>query len=676
MAVVGANEPAFFELVRAIEAEQDDVGHFACFSSRGGERRVLAQSPFATTFVAHAMTRATPLLEGEARARAQRVLDRARAALSTAADEDGRVRFFGPGSAIRPDVDDTACVWLARSDEGQACPSGVLDAIAAARTAVGGYANDFDLAPPHALELASTAHAIALLERAGRVDRDAVRWVEGEAARLVSGASRGMFFPSRGFAAFVLTRAAVDLGAASLERAARTLATWVASAARPDAPLLERTWSLWVLEASGVSSERASALRTACLADLTKPDADDAWFVGDPRSFEREGLEVFGCRAVRDAVLLDAFTMAAGAPRRLAVLHSSDDVWTIDVAHRDHEVARLRVSRGSASHVVELVRDAPDVAAYRRVDGVAVRYRGSDGAAAQAADAVIARGRLAELAAWPPREAAVRREEPLTYVLRFLARGDFQSAALLDDLAALRDASDPRDLEIELSFKAREEALLEGPRFTFYQHRPDARRVLEAFATLAGTSHARTLAQRLEPVCRGLPIHLGVVHGPKGRAVKLYVRTDETRDDRHQRILSACIDGLSFTAADAAPIHGIGIATRGDSLRVRAYVTVPRDAAFTDVRADELGLEGWDLSADAPPKLESKYVHYRSAELTWPEAVALAELGPNLAKRIGAALDHAGLWQAGFFGVPSNADARSIYLTLGPRVPRSLDHGP
>ena len=235
---------------------------------------------------------------------------------------------------------------------------------------------------------------------------------------------------------------------------------------------------------------------------------------------------------------------------------------------------------------------------------------------------------------------------------------------------------DLAQVELEVSLKARGEALIEGPRLTFYQHQPETARVLEVFGSLGGEP-ARALADRLTAAVAGLPLHVGVVHGDAGRlAAKLYVRTDAADRARQEGILERCGESLRLGDLTNTWLHGVGLAVDGARVRVRAYTVVPREHVTSDPEADRLALEGWDLTADAEPSLEARYVHYRRRHLSWARASELAGLGPDLSRRVGDGLTRAGRWYARFFGVPTAGDARSIYVTLGPRVPRFDDDGP
>ncbi|NUO54599.1 MAG: hypothetical protein HOV80_37645, partial [Polyangiaceae bacterium] len=105
------------------------------------------------------------------------------------------------------------------------------------------------------------------------------------------------------------------------------------------------------------------------------------------------------------------------------------------------------------------------------------------------------------------------------------------------------------------------------------------------------------------------------------------------------------------------------------------YKIIERGAG-DDPRADSHALEGWDLSTTDVPQLESRYVHYRAAHLSWSDAVELAGFGPELSSRLGRALSDTGRWYARIIGLPVRSRARSLYLTIGPRVPRMQDDGP
>ncbi len=720
-------------LLARLEERQSPSGLFP-ITRLSGEASEIDTSPFGATFVAHVLARIAPAFEGERRTRAETLLERTRAALRRAPDADGRVRFFGPGSSIRPDVDDTACVWSALLDAGTACPEGVLDAIASAALPEGGFANDFDTRPPAAVELASSAMAMALLYRSrGDMTRNA-EYVEAKVTEIQRGVSPfGFFFPSRFYAAFVVTRAAVDHGVRSLRSAAMRLSTWIASVARAEGPLLERALALWVLEATGGAAELRAALRRSCIEDARTRRDPDPWFIGDPRSIERTGLEVFGCTAVADAILLDAFVLPLQPSRRL-LAGAYEEAKQNFVRRRlapfrrlvDRDAAaRFEVATEGATAVVEVVPDAPGVRAYCRVGKWAVRYAGADGAVgARAADLLIDAGLDLVMAQSSPNQARElpicrggrevrkhllprpapcracldaescevpaaadldayglsdlrprRSDESLADLLRLLTSASLTTPELLSDIAALRAAvDDPRQAELEVSFKAEGESLIEGPRVTFYQHRPETFRVLDTFATLAGGG-TRDLVERLAPYCRELPLHIGCVHGSSGRSYKLYVRTDASPEARLRKIVETCTPGARLDALASAPIHGVGIASSEGRIRLRLYVIKKRGAAG-DPRADSHALEGWDLTPTEAPALESNYVHYRAAHLSWADAVDLAGFGPELASRLGRALSETGRWYARFIGLPVRSRARSLYLTIGPRVPRMQDDGP
>jgi hypothetical protein len=269
-----------------------------------------------------------------------------------------------------------------------------------------------------------------------------------------------------------------------------------------------------------------------------------------------------------------------------------------------------------------------------------------------------------------------RSDEPLADLLRFLVRADMARAEILQDVASLRAAvSEPERAELELSFKADGDTLLEGPRVTMYQHAPDIRRVFRAFVQLGGPD-AEVMAGRLATLCHGLPVHIGRGYAGPRRATKLYVRTDGHPGGLYREIVAACLPGARLNGLEAAWVHGVGITTTTDKLRVRVYVVTKRDGADDDARADRHALEGWDVSRTTAPVLESRYVHYRASHLSWNDAAALAAFGPVLTERLGDALEAAGRWYARFVGLPADGSARSLYLTIGPRVPRYQDDGP
>jgi len=469
------------------------------------------------------------------------------------------------------------------------------------------------------------------------------------------------------------------------------------------------------------------------MEDASTQRDPDPWFVGDPRSIESTGLEVFGCAAVADAILLDAFVLPR-QPRRRLLAGAYEEAKRARVRRRlagfrrlpDRDgAARFEVATDGATVVVEVVPDAPGVRAYCRVGKWAVRYAGADGANGAAAadllvdaglDLVMAETRATDVPAPPicrggrevlkrplprhepcrscldaevceaPARSAIdayglsdlrprRSDELLADLLRLLTSASLTTPELLSDIAALRAAvDDPKQAELEVSFKAEGETLLEGPRVTFYQHRPDTFRVLDTFAALAGDG-ARGLVERLAPYCRELPLHIGCVHGARGRACKLYVRTDASPDARLRKIVDACTPGARLDDLASAPVHGVGLAISDGRIRTRLYKVIERGAG-DDPRADSHALEGWDLSTTEAPQLESRYVHYRAAHLSWSEAVELAGFGPELASRLGRALSDAGRWYARFIGLPVRSRARSLYLTIGPRVPRMEDDGP
>lgn len=738
-----------------------------------GDQGDIEGSPFGATFVAHALSRIRPALEPEQRARVDGILERTVAALRRAPDPDGRVRFFGPGSSIRPDVDDTACVWSALIDAGDACPPGVLDAIEGSAVRDGGFANDFDTMPPAAVELASSMMALALLQRCGRDSASAKEYVDRKVSLIeFRGLPFGFFFPSRFYAAFVVVRANIDFGAQGLTGAAMQLGKWIASVAKPEGPLLERAFALWVLEATEGPRELREALRRSCVESHPASERPDPWFTSDPRSLENTGLELFGCTAVAEAVLLDALVLPHQPNRHSAAPEKGEGIRPgvvrrprartniRRVGDRDG-AGRFEVTIGETPVFVEVVKNAPGVRAYRCVGAWAVRYSGADTTrGAAAADALIDAGidarmteRLADDAGgWnielidledapfmstvgivrrAQREATERgriirglplclggpvlnaspvpdaepcrscldagscdtpsarwiaahgttdlrprrSDESLADLLRFLAHAEMASPQALEDVAALRAAvSDPRQAEIELSFKAEGDTLIEGPRVTFYQHQPDVARVLDTFAALAGATSTE-LANRLRSPCEGLPLHVGSVHGSAGRSIKLYVRTESASGPRHREVLDACAPGLRLDGLESAWIHGIGVAVGPARERIRLYVVKERNEA-DDPRADSHALEGWDLSEDASPALESRYVHYRAAHLGWLDAAKLAGFGPELTTRLGKALTRSGRWYARFLGLPKRSRARSLYVTLGPRVPRYEDDGP
>ncbi|MBL9022596.1 MAG: hypothetical protein JNL21_10375 [Myxococcales bacterium] len=714
------------ELVQSLARRQLGSGLFPLVRWRSGRRDEIETSPFGATFVVHALRRARAALPDEPRAEAGAVVERTIQALRRAPDPDGRVRFLGPSSDIRPDVDDTACLWLALGDAGDPWPPSVLDAIERAALGHGGFANDFEPRAPAAVEIASTTAALALLARAGRSNDGAARYVARSAERICAGgAPSGFFFPSRFFAAFVVARAAIDLGVESLGAAAARLGAWVAEAARPEGPLLEQSAALWVLESTGGPISLRRALSES-VAEAARADHDsEVWFTGDPRALERRGLELVGCPAVAEAIALDAWALARQPERRLASRRAPEAA-VIERLDGAGPGARFRVVTGADEAVVEVVPAGPGVRAYRLFGAWAVSYLGRDSSrGSSAADAIIAAGLDRLMAGAGDRAAPAGRErlaiclggspatddnsvilplaacagcldrarcaagsgeeerrprrsdEPLADLLAFLTRTGFTTPALLDDAAALRAAvSDLARAELELSFKVRGDDLLEGPRLTFYQHAPDAARVLEIFASIAGDD-GRPLSEALRDVVAGLPLHLGTVHAPDGRrATKLYVRTDGADRARLRAVLAAPEGGLRSGNLMDEWIHGVGFSVSGGSVRTRGYVVVPRERVTGDRDADRWALEGWDLTRDAEPTLEARYVHYRGRVLPWSRAAELGRLGPSLSRRIGAGLDRAGRWYARFFGLPAASDARSIYFTLGPRVPRFDDDGP
>lgn len=672
------------DLIERVSRRQLGSGLFPHVRISAGRTDAVEDAVFGATFVAHALHRALPELDAQPAAIARGVLDRATGALRRARDPDGRVRFLGRESTIRPDVDDTACVWLALCDAGERCPASVLDAIEAAALPRGGYANDFDRREPAAVELASTAMAAALLTRAGRSCEPALDYVTRKVAEVEAGtAPFGFFFPSRNYGAYCVVRAAIDFGVTAFQGAAERLGTWVARNVAPSAPLLERALALWVLEATeGPAIVRASLL-TSIEASLADTDHDgDVWFTSDPRSYERGGLELYGCPAVTEAVLLDALVLAKSPARRLGrteprgALASSAP--RIERLPSTGDVARFEVRVGSASSTIEVLRAAPGVKAYRIVGNWAVRYAGTESAeGVRAADALVAAGLDEQMAVSRADLGGTRgADEPLVSILRFLSASGTLTPTLAADVAELRSAViEPDQAELELSFKAAGDTLVEGPRLTFYQHRPDTERVLSTFAKLAGPP-GESVVPRLARACEGLPLHVGVVHGGARRSVKLYVRTDGSSGERLDGVLAACGSGLRVHGLADAWVHGVGIAVNPEGARFRVYVVVPREHVTDDASADRYALEGWDVSELGPPALEARYVHYRARPLSWERATSLAGFGPSLAARIKTGLDAAGSWYARFIGLPAKGDARSLYVTLGPRMPRSDDDGP